>query len=209
MLLGTDGMEQGSVVGCDGPVCQDKVLATEALGAGSRQGQRVLALSSCALCPPQVAVRRRVLVAGMELGTPGLGRDLSPSPMPSIADSGSPFALSFQFRCHWRPSAVRVPGATAAGVGTGAGGAQGEHSGDALHSSDSPLTPQGLHPAEQFRGGLGGPERHLGDRAGGAAPTACMRPRQWLWISVAARERQEVGRRADMAGFGSSPKTWG
>lgn len=145
--------------------------------------------------------------AGTEPGAPGLGKDLGPSPV--AACSRLLVTSRPEFPAGVSPSAVGVPRATAAGAGAEAGRARGGHSGGALHSSDSPLTPQGLHPAEEFGGGPGGAERHFGDKGRGSSSQCLREPPQWLGVPVAAGEPREQERGADAAGFGSSPKTWG
>lgn len=81
MLPGTGGTEQGSAIGCSGPVCQDKVLATEALGAGSRRAATLWLFVTVHSLSPADGRAAAGPGAGTELGAPGLGKDLSLSPM--------------------------------------------------------------------------------------------------------------------------------
>ena len=116
VLLVTGRTEQGSAVGCDSPVCQDEVLATEALGAGGQQAAALwlLFVTVCSLSPaggPAAAGPG----GGDGAGHPRAGEGSQPeshgwlslAPVP-------PLARCLQFGCHWRPSVVRVSGATAA-----------------------------------------------------------------------------------------------
>lgn len=194
-------MEPGSAVGCDGPFAKTRFwLPKPSVLAPTRQPR--CCLSPCARCPPRVAVRRRVLAVGMELGAPGLGGGLSPSPVAVCLQLLFPLSPRV---CSWgvtgdplRCPEPQLPGGVLrlAGLGGGTGGCP-----SFLRLPSRPLP--GFVPCGALQRSPGGSG---GDRAGG---TACAKPPQWLCVCVAAGEHRDHGSGAGRAGFGSPPKARG